>query len=228
MAWKEKTPEEILGMSQEEFKAKLAKIEQFESKFGEITELITKQNEGITALGESVKSIKVTSPYAEQNRQTDPNNDPNKKPQLRAWDEDADGAFADRTAPLINLTLDTRGAVARRSVQDEMQSKYSDWHLFAQEIDELAKNEPLSAKAQEGFWRNVYYVVKGKHAEEIAQDQINKTGKFYTESANSITVKKEEQKSPEDSLTDEQKKYAAKMGVSLTDYAKYANEQRVQ
>lgn len=223
MAWTGKVdPKELIGMTPEELQAKLAKIEAFDAKFGDITELIKTQNTTIEALTTSIKEAKVTSPYSEPDRKTDP--EPRKRPE---WGDDADAAFADRVAPLASLTLDTRGALARRSIQDEVASNDNDWHLFAAEIDELAKNEPMQSKAGENFWRNVYYVVKGKHANEIAQDRINKTGKFYTESANSITVRKEEKKTPVEELSDEQVKFANKMGVPLEQYAKYAQEQQV-
>lgn len=224
MAWTGKVdPKELIGMTPEELKEMRDKVTSYEAKFGELADLIKTQNTGITELSESVKAIKVTSPYSEP---VDHNkNNSNELRKLTEWGDDADKAFGERITPLANLTLDTRGALARRSIQDEVKDNDNDWHLFAAEIDDLAKNESPQSKAQEGFWRNVYYVVKGKHANEIAQDRINKTGKFYTESANSITLQKEEKKTPEESLTDEQKKYASKMGVSLKDYATYAQEQ---
>jgi len=228
-----KDVKDILGMSTEEFQEKMKKLEkldEIEKKFGDINNLVQTQATGIDEIkGSIAKLTEVRSPYNDGGGDNPPPDDPNKKKvELTDWGVDAEKAFSERTAPIVLGVLDTQASLARRSVQEEMTQKYKDWHLFAEEIDEMAKKNPVQAKANPEFWRNVYLIVKGRHAEEIATDRQNKSGKFFIEPASSsITLQDDANKKPEDKLTQKEIEYATKMGVPLAQYAKYKDEQRV-
>jgi hypothetical protein len=73
----------------------------------------------------------------------------------------------------------------------------------------------------EDFWKNCYYVAKGKHHDEIIRDQNQKSGKFWSEPASSsVTVRGDENKNPEDMLTEDDKRIATGLNVPLDIYAK--------
>ena len=226
MAWnkpdKDELAKEMFGEDAAAVKAKLDKLAAIEGTVTSTQETITKQNKLIEDLTASVKAMKVTSPYEDKPKPADTNTAPTYK---QDWGEDADAAFNERfataTSPLIGTVLDTRASISKRNVMEVLDKQYHDWSLFADEIDELAKTAGLQQKVQEDFWKNCYFVVKGKHHDEIVRDTNQKSGKFWSEPAgSSVTVRGDENKDPKDLLTDEDKRVAAGLGVPLDIYAK--------
>lgn len=105
-------------------------------------------------------------------------------------------------------------------LKSKLRSKFTDWPLFETEIEELikAQNSPEAA-ANEAFVTNCYHVVKGRHADEIANDRAKGEGKYFMEPANKSTTMPIVPKEGADSLTDAQKAYATKNGIPLDKYA---------
>jgi hypothetical protein len=105
-------------------------------------------------------------------------------------------------------------------LKSKLRSRYPDWPLFEAEIEELikAQNSPEAA-ANEAFVTNCYHVVKGRHADEIANDRAKGEGKYFMEPANKSTNMPTPVKEGADALTPEQKAYAAKVGIPLDKYA---------
>jgi hypothetical protein len=105
-------------------------------------------------------------------------------------------------------------------LKSKLRSRYPDWPLFEAEIEELikAQNSPEAA-ANEAFVTNCYHVVKGRHADEIANDRAKGEGKYFMEPANKSTNMPIVSKEGADALTPEQKAYAAKVGIPLDKYA---------
>lgn len=105
-------------------------------------------------------------------------------------------------------------------LKSKLKSKFPDWPLFEDEIDQLIKtqNSPEAA-ANEQFVLNCYHVVKGRHADEIANDRAKGEGKYFMEPANRSTTMPIVQKEGVDALTPEQKAYATKNGIPLDKYA---------
>ena len=227
MAWpgkmdKDEISKELFGESAEQVKARLAKLDTIEGSLKATGETIDKQNKLIEDLSNNIKAMKVSSPYESTPKPENTNTAPTFKAD---WGEDADAAFQERfasaTSPLIGTVLDTRASISKRNVMEVLDKQYHDWALFADEIDELAKTAGLQQKVQEDFWKNCYWVCKGKHHDEIVRDQNQKSGKFWSEPAgSSVVVRGDENRDPKDLLTDEDKKVAAGLGVPLEIYAK--------
>lgn len=221
-----------LGVTPEEFKemqTRLSKLDDIEKKFGDISSLVQTQATGIDEIKSAVgKLAEVKSAYSDDNGGGGGTGTVDGTKSLTEWGVDAEQAFKERTTPIVMGVLSTQADLARRSVQEEMQAANHDWHLFAKEIDDMASKNPVNMKANPEFWRNVYHIIKGRHADEIATDRSNKSGKFFVENAtSSIQVKEEDNRKPEDKLTDKEVAYAKNMGVPLEQYAKYKEEQRV-
>lgn len=231
MAWnnkpdKDELAKEMFGEDAAAVKAKLAKLESIETAVKESRTTIERQNALIETLTNNIKEMRVTSPY-EPTQQPQPQPQPTN--QRIDWSEDADGAFNQRVAPLAAATLQTSSSLARREAMESLNDQYHDWYLFAGEIDELSKNSPMNQKVQPEFWKNCYFVAKGKHHDEIIRDQNMKSGKFYVETAgNSVVIDNKKDKIDADSLTEQEKKVALGMGLSLERYAEIkANGVRV-
>lgn len=212
---------EAFGEDAEEIKAKLAKLEAIEQGIGSVKDAQATQLTGLQEVRELIQRISENTDRRTQSEVQNPNNPNNELPK---WDEDAEGAFKARISPLVMAQLETQASIAKRNVMDEIGRKHNDWFMFAEEIEKLVEKEPLQARAREQFWRNAYKVVKGDHMDDIIRDTNAKSGKFFNERSTSVVIIKEEEKKPEDSLTDDEKRVAASMGL---DPAKYA-EQKVK
>jgi len=226
MPWKEKSPDELsqelFGTDAATAKARLSKFDDLEKMLKENKETVTRQNELIQNLTESLNAMKTRSePVQSVSTPENP-----RQPELTEWGIDADKAFQERIAPLVGTTLDTRAMIAKRNVMDNLSAQYHDWHLFNDEIDEISKSSPLQSKVLEDFWRNCYFAVKGKHHDDIIRDQNQKSGKFWIEPAgNAVMMRNEpEKKDPVESLTAEQKRIAEGLGVPLKTYAENVNK----
>ena len=227
---------EAFGMDADEIKAQLAELKSIKETVDGVKTLASAQTGTLTAIQESI--AKISTPYsgggnnnAGGNNGGTGNNDGQRK-EPRRWDEDADGAFTDRTAPIIAGVLDTRAMIAKREAIDEINGdpRYKDvpFHTLAKEIEEYTKTATLEQKAQPRYWTNVYKVCLSEKRDEIERDKAAKSGRFYVESASSaIIVNNEDKKKPEDRLTNEQLIAAKKSGLSPADYAKELESMQV-
>lgn len=230
MAWNKPTPDEmakeIFGEDAAAVKAKLDKLKNIEETLTRTSETITKQNELIEGLSTSLKNIKISSPYDTRDTKPTPTD---QAPQLTDWSDDADKAFAERTAPILATTMGTQASLARREAREDLDSMFHDWALFSDEIDELTKASGLQQKTFKEFWRNAYFIVKGKHHDEIIRDNNKKEGKFYLEPAgSSVVIRGDENAKPEEKLSDAEKQVAKNLGVPLDIYAKNKENMRIQ
>lgn len=92
---------------------------------------------------------------------------------------DPDKAFAQRAQPVAALALNTAGYVAKEAARRKFQNaqranqgKNFDGYFFEKyenEIEELARTVPAQQLANPATWEHIYFNVKGRHADEIAQ-----------------------------------------------------------
>ena len=216
----------MFGMSAEDVKARLAKIDSVESTVNEVKTLSSAQNGTLTEINEKIG--KLSTPYSSGGDRSTPSNGGvvADKVEPRRWDEDADGAFADRSQPIVNALLDTKGMIARREAIDAINADNPDipWSKLAKEIDEKAKGSSLQSMANPEFWKNVYYVCVGEKRREIDRDKAAKSGRFFTESgSSSIVVDQEDNGKPEDKLTSDQLNAARKSGLTPAQFAQELN-----
>lgn len=217
---------EMYGMTADEFKAKLAKIDAMEGTVNSVKDLSTAQSGTLEEIKTSLKTI--STPYSKPPEGTGGDgNPPKERPN---WGEDADAAYADRSQPLVNAILDTKAMIARREAMDAINLKNPDipWAMVADEINEKAKGSSLQQMANPAFWQNVYNVVIGENRQNIERDRNQKNGKFYTEIASSsIVVAPDDNKKPEDKLNETQVNAARKAGISPAEYAKQLDGMQV-
>lgn len=59
-----------------------------------------------------------------------------------------------------------------RTELDTFMREQPDWKFFGQETRELVAKMPLTQQAQRGYIENAYLIVKGRHAQEIAEGKF--------------------------------------------------------
>jgi len=135
-----------------------------------------------------------------------------------------DRAFAERAAPIVGLLLNTSAALAKQQalasaqMRQRTQKNNSDGMLFERFDDEimaLAKTCTPNQLASPATWTHLFYNVKGRHADEIVTQNVEKKGEFFVESA--IRTSSTEV-APKDTLTEQEKRIATKMGVTPERY----------
>lgn len=143
---------------------------------------------------------------------------------------DPDRAFAERAAPLVGLMLGTAGSMAKQDalrqaqLRQRTQKNNIDGTLFERfdgEIMELAKSCTAQQLAHTATWTHLFYNVKGRHSDEIVTANIEKKGEFFVESSQrsaSSDVPKT------DTLTEQEKRIAGKMGVTPEKYLERKKE----
>jgi hypothetical protein len=134
-----------------------------------------------------------------------------------------DKAFAQRSAPLAALTLNTAGYVAKEAARRKFQTaqrmnqgKNFDGYFFEKfenEIEELARTVPAQQLANPVTWEHIYFNVKGRHADEIAQQYKDGKLEIGIESGSTGARGNQNQNDNDaDKLTPQELKIAAKMG----------------
>ena len=158
-------------------------------------------------------------------------NDPNNPPKEPAnFITDPDRAFAERSAPLASLTLNTAAMTGRMTYKDILRSRSRtqpgnrDSYLFEKfesEILELAKNVSAAQLANPATWEHLYFNVKGRHTDEITNAIVKDDKTFFGAEAGSGTPP------PERVLVDDKTKLTAvessiakKFGISEEEYKK--------
>ena len=240
MAWGEKdkdrkgkTTEELFGMSEEELKAQIlgtkelpAKLEALQTETNtKFTDLTTKMDNLISTVGKALE----TRTGSESNSEMNEGDEGRKRTGLRRWDEDADGAFLDRTKPLAGLALSAKADIVKDQVLRRLSyhttmkdGREVDGPLHKEIEEELAK-QPLEARINPEFVKNCYNVVVGRHADEIQNDAIKGSGKFFVESVGSSSGagshgEDNSKKKPEDRLSAKELDYAKKLRITPEQY----------
>jgi hypothetical protein len=219
-----KTKEQILaemfpGKTEEQIKEMVSSFDTLKAKADKVdgleTNLATMTND-LTTTRTKLQELEAGRNNQNQNQNQNQSQNQNTKPD---WGEDADAAFNDRSRPLVNLTLDTRAEVIYDRVVRRLETDDPYFSKFRKEFDELLKQEKNPAnRASEAYVENCYNVVYARHRNEILRDVRAGSGDFFIETGrgqggnqdlsggNRIDTSK--------TLTDEEKKEAAKFGVS--------------
>jgi len=210
------------GGTPEEVKAKLDKIDSVETTVTAIKTAAEEQKNGINEIKTIVSAYATKEPPKNNNGGGDASGGGDTKVETIDWSEDADGAFNQRVTPLVVGTLETRALISKRMAIDEINKKHPDvpFDLLADDINAIADKSRLADRAQEQFWKNIYYKVKGEKQDEILRDRAQRSGKFFVETGSSVRVETDIKKEPV--LSDEQKKIAKGLGISEKVYAENA------
>jgi hypothetical protein len=215
-ALKGKTEEEITALLGESatLRTQVASLEArqtgFETFGGQIEELKNKVNE-------------LTQPKSLQE-------DPNNRRELSSFLTDPDRAFAERAAPLVGLLLNATAQMAKQQAlaaahsRQRTQKNNIDGMLFEKfetEILELAKGCSAEQLAHAATWQHLFYNVKGRHADDIALQNRDRKGEFFVEDSSRPAGA---DGAKDDTLTEQKKKLAGKMGVTAENYLKRKKE----
>lgn len=212
------TPQQIADRLKEAdaLKAQLAEAN------GKVTDLSTKfetfSSDFETKVAEAVAKA-IPQPKAQPQHQT--------PPEKADFLTDPDNAFAQRAAPLVTMTLTTAAYTARNLAREKFQrmqrsnpGKNYDGYFFEKfenEMENMAKTVPTAQLANPETWEHIYYNVKGRHADEILQQQ--KEGKLDLGiESGGAGARGTVEKPVDEKLTPLELKIAARLGQTAEEY----------
>lgn len=182
---------------------------------------VTKEQELQTANAErdaaKAKADAVVDPENPLNKPpAPPAPDPNKP--IDFWD-DPDAALTQRLTPLA-MQMFTQGAQTAEMFIRQQNPKLFD--KFGDEIMELMKTVPLQQRPMFQTWENAILMVKGRHLNEFVADAREGKNEFFIEPASSGVPPPpgDGDKKPEDKLSDQEIKIAARMRMTPAEYLK--------
>lgn len=223
---RDKTPEQVAKELEDADKLKaeheLLKTRQAESDT-KVTEIQTEFDKVKTALA-----------AAEANRNKTPNND-NNRVDLTPENilEKPAEAINQRLAPLEALTIQNNARTARMLAQQQLDNadlasngRSMDGRLFrawTAEIDAESRKYAAVQLVNPEAWIGIFYHMKGVHADELSNPEIRKKKYNFLEPSSGPGTPANGDSKPKEgaeSLTDQEKHVADKMGVSYENYAK--------
>jgi hypothetical protein len=220
---KDKTPEQVV---QELKDAAAAKVEAAQLKAERETEKAQ-----VATMTNSFNDVKNRLAAAEANLNKRQN--PEQREEPADWNIDPEKAFQQQIQPLVNATvqnsmmssrllaiqsLDSEDAVSPADNKTINGRLFRTWEA---EINAEAAKYPASAMSQPDRWLGIFYLVKGRHADELANPETRKKKYNFVESATQgAPLQPEKKKTGVEALTDQEKHVADKMGVSYENYAK--------
>jgi hypothetical protein len=146
---------------------------------------------------------------------------------------DPEKAIDQRMAPLLAVTVNNASLTARllavQTLDNEDMVSPTDartmngrlFRAWEAEIQSEAAKYPAGSMAQPQNWIGLFYMVKGRHSDELSNPETRKKKYNFIESASqSAPPSPPAPKDGAESLTDQEKHVADKMHVSYGDYAK--------
>lgn len=223
----EELPESLQGKTAEEVVAALQAAEDSKKRLETLEAERKTEREQVTALNNSFNDVKARLTAAEANKT------PPVKEEPADWLTDPDKAMAQHMAPLANLTVNNAAMTARilalQSLDNEDLGSPSDnkkmngrlFRAWESEINTEANKYPPMSMGQPQAWIGIYYLVKGRHADELANPETRKKKYNFIESgAQGAPPPVAKEKSGVEALTDQEKHVADRMNVSYENYAK--------
>jgi len=224
----EALPKELEGKSLEDVVGAFKKVGELEGKVTQLSNERTQEREAVQALNTQFQDIKAKLASVEANR----NSPTPAAPEERAnFIEDGDTAFNQRAKPIVDVALQSAVMTSKILAQQQLDNadmssggKSMDGRYFRawdSEISDYAKRVSLPQMATPQAWINIYFLVKGRHSDEINDPEARKKKYNFVESATSSAAPPPPpSKTGVESLTDQEKHVADRMGVSYENYAK--------
>lgn len=205
MFGKEKTFQEITGMTEEEFRAQSEEFKTLKAAREADSTKLTEQENAITELRNSLQALS-KPPEKKEEGSTAPTS-------IYA---DEDRAWQERLGPLAVANFKT----AARLEELEARSRHAmEYKLWGKEIDEMVKgHQNLADKSNPALYDNIVNIIRGKHMDEILEAE-RKGQSLFTESASGHSIGG----SATDTtfgLTPEQLDAARKQGIPPEEFAK--------
>lgn len=232
MAWgnkkEEELPESLRGLTPEQIAAKLVDAEARVTAAGSVDEKIDAAFERFgTSVAESLDA-KLTE-FAARLPQPRAEADPRVGPEPANFLTEPDRAFAERSAPLVSLAMNSAAMTARMTFKDVLRSRARTikgnkdsflYEKFESEVLKMAESVPATQLANPSTWEHLFFNVKGRHADEIA-DALVKDDKTYFGAEVGGGVPPERLTDVDKAkLTDMEKAVAKKFGISEDEYLK--------
>jgi hypothetical protein len=233
----EKIPPELRDASPEDIVKKLADAEKLKADHAELQRKQAESDTKVQEISTAFEDVKTRLAAAEANR----NKPPDKKvegvePTPENMLENPKGVLDTRLAPLEGATIRNGATMSRMLAQQQLANadmasggKTMDGRLFqawGAEIDaESRKYQAVTLMTPEA-WLGIYWYLKGLHGDELRDPDIRKKKYAFLEPASSSAAgpngpgSDSKPKDGPESLTDQEKHVADKMGVSYENYAK--------
>ena len=222
--FKDKSEEDILKMLQESAADK-EKIKTLETK-------VTEQDTTVGKIQTEFEAVKTRLAAAEAKPRTAKTEDGSEEATPDNIMTDPKKVLDAHTAPTTALAINASAQTARMLAQQQLNNqdlasggKTMDGRLFAawsNEIDEQSKRYQAIQIITPNAWIGIYLYLKGVHADELRDPEVRKKKYNFLEPSTIGTLPTPDGK-PKDgaeSLTDQEKHVADRMGVSYENYAK--------
>lgn len=223
---KDKVPERLRNKEPEEIAKELEEAEALKKKVEEAEAARKGDSEAVTAIKTELEKVKAQLALAEASRNTPPKEQP-KPEEVIDFTLDPEGALRQRMRPVAEATVLNSAMTARILAQQQLNNadsinKTMDGRLFqawGDDIDAESRKYQAIQLANPQAWIGIFYYLKGIRSEELANPEVRKKKYSWLEPAAS-SIPPEEPKSKKDELTPEEKRVAAKMGVTEENYLK--------
>lgn len=193
---KEKTFDELTGMSREDFDARMLEAKEAKTKL----ETMETQVSEIGTLKAELAALKnPPKPRVE----SEPTN----------FFEDPEQRMTERLNPIANVAIDTKASLEEMRARNKFQKEFSRW---GSEVEEIMAKESSAFKANPAAWENVINIVRGKHAVEI-EESARKGQYFFTEQPGGNTVGGTND-APESKLSADELNSAKRMGMTPKEF----------
>jgi hypothetical protein len=227
----EELPPELKDKTPEEMVRYIKVAEELGEKVKTLTEERAQEKEQVVALSSQFDQVKQKLASTEANLNKLQN--PPRTEEPADFLTEPEKAVDQRVAPLANLTVQNAFMTARilaqqtldnQDMASPLDAKTMDGRLYRAwegEINAEAAKYPQSSMIRPDNWIGIYYLVKGRHADELANPEKRKKNYNFLESGSQqVHHQEEKKKDGVEALTDQQKHVADKMGVSYENYAK--------
>lgn len=233
MAFGAKTKEQILaetfpGKTEEQIKEMLASFEEIKTKAAKVDTLETNFATANTELAQVREKLTALEAGNRNNNNNNNNNNNQNEPDYN-WAEDADDAFNKRAKPLVGMTLGLQAELVYDRVVGKLEKEDPYFPVLRKEWDEmLGKEKNLQNKASQLYIENCYNVVFARHRNEIFRDRDAKSGTYFIETGRNQANNNTNVNIVDNSktLSDEEKKEAAKFGVSPEKWLETRNKMK--
>lgn len=220
----EELPESLRGKTPEQIAQALADAQKDKERVDRLEVQLKESNTKFESFATTQQSLVDTLKAVNERMQpAAPRVDPNANNEPASFITDPDLAFNQRISPLASITMQTAAITAKTEARRGFERKQAteknniDASLFDRfegEILEMAKTCSPAQLANPATWAHLFFNVKGRHTDEI----VSNPKSFFVEDS---TRQAASNGTPaEDTLTDQEKSIASKMGVSPENYLK--------
>lgn len=221
---KEEKDQEI-ELKPKDVKEKLDKIDAMESKVAQIDDI----KKGVDSMNAFIAQAKADRVAAQQRaeeaeaakrQKTEDENAP-------TFEDDPDGALSRRLDPILkqNYLL-----TAKQNIRDMVEGNQLEFYTgdIKAEVDKLVEAQAMrGVPVSTEYIENAYYIAKGKREKDIAEDKIKSRFSAVSGPSSGTGGLESDPDKNKKTLSEEEKRYAAALGIKDEDYNKYREAEYV-